>query len=58
MKVMTKHRTSITINKDVYGAVKNEAERQRRSFSAMVEVLCSEYFRMSCKTKGEDESDR
>jgi len=55
---MTKHRTSITINKDVYGAVKNEAERQRRSFSAMVEFLCSEYFRMSCKTKGEDESDR
>ena len=55
---MTKHRTSITINKDVYGAVKNEAERQRRSFSAMVEVLCSEYFRMSCKTKGEDGNDR
>jgi predicted HicB family RNase H-like nuclease len=40
---MYKDRISITIDKEVRQRIKNEAVKQRRSFSSMVEMVLSKW---------------
>jgi hypothetical protein len=48
---MSKDRESITIDKDVNLGIKKEAKKQRRSFSGMIEFICSEYLKSLKKAK-------
>jgi predicted CopG family antitoxin len=48
---MAKDRESITIDHDVNDEIKAEAKKQRRSFSGMIEFVCSEYLRVIRKQK-------
>ena len=40
---MTKDRESITIDIDINKQIKEEASKQRRRYSGMIEFLCNEY---------------
>ncbi len=40
---MAKDRESLTIDHDINEGIKVEAKKQRRSFSGMIEFICSEY---------------
>lgn len=48
---MAKDRESITIDSDVNKGIKEEATKQRRSFSGMIEFICSEYIMALKKTQ-------
>ena len=48
---MAKDRESITIDKDINAGIKQEAENQRRTFSGMIEFICSEYLMALKKPK-------
>jgi len=48
---MAKDRESLTIDNKVNSGVKKEAKKQRRSFSGMVEFICSEYLMALKKPK-------
>lgn len=49
---MAKDRESLTIDPSVNSDIKKEAKEQRRSFSGMIEFICSEYFKNKKKEKG------
>jgi len=40
---MAKDRESLTIDSDINAGIKEEAKKQRRSFSGMIQFICSEY---------------
>ena len=48
---MAKDRKSLTIDNEVNAGIKKEAKKQRRSFSGMVEFICSEFLIALEKTK-------
>lgn len=48
---MTKDRESLTIDHDINEGIKAEAKKQRRSFSGMIEFICSEYITALKKRK-------
>lgn len=50
---MAKDRESITIDKNVNEGIKEEAKKQRRSFSGMIEYICNEYLMALKKPKSE-----
>lgn len=50
---MAKDRESITIDKTVNDGIKEEAKKQRRSFSGMIEYICNEYLMALKKPKSE-----
>lgn len=52
-KIMAKDRESITIDKKVNEGIKEEAKKQRRSFSGMIEYVCNEYLMSLKKPKSE-----
>jgi len=52
-KIMAKDRESITIDKKVNEGIKEEAKKQRRSFSGMIEYICNEYLMALKKPKSE-----
>lgn len=48
---MTKERESITIDSEINNGIKKEAKKQRRSFSGMIEFICSQYLTALQKPK-------
>lgn len=50
---MAKDRKSITIDKKVSEGIKEQAKKQRRSFSGMIEFICNEYLMALKKPKSE-----
>ena len=48
---MAKDRESITIDSDINRNIKKEAKKQRRTFSGMIEFICSEYLSNMNKIK-------
>lgn len=50
---MAKDRESITIDKKVNEGIKEEAKKQMRSFSGMIEYICNEYLMALKKPKSE-----
>ncbi|MBN1969613.1 MAG: hypothetical protein ACOCUT_01460 [bacterium] len=50
---MAKDRESITIDKNVNAGIKEEAKKQRRSFSGMIEYICNEYLMALKKPKSD-----
>ena len=48
---MAKDRESLTIDHDINEGIKAEAKKQRRSFSGMIEYVCSEYLMALKKPK-------
>ena len=48
---MAKDRESLTIDSEINAEIKKEATKQRRSFSGMIEFICSEYLMALKKQK-------
>ncbi len=48
---MAKDRESLTIDSEINAEIKKEATKQRRSFSGMIEFICSKYLMALKKPK-------
>lgn len=48
---MAKDRESLTIDTEINKGIKEEAKKQRRGFSGMIEFICSEYLMALKKPK-------